>query len=386
MTEQDEKRKKSEGGMGAGVTAALIALILAVTAGVLALLYFTALRPLLQKKEPASQTQGETIAEQPETPTVNPETETPEETQKPEQTHPAQELQPVEPEEETPAEPAEETQEEKTYTHAEETDDTQVLDLQLYSERAILIDADTNTVIAEKNPDERIFPASMTKVMTALVACEQIENWDDTFTMTQAIIDPLYLADASLAGFVDGEKVPLLDLVYGAILPSGAEATEALSIYVAGSEEAYAELMNEKAASLGLTDTHFVDASGLHDEEHYTTLRDMAIILQAAMDNEICREILSTTYYTCQPTEQHPDGLKIFNKFMSRIEYQDLKGGEIQGAKTGYTAQAMNCCASFGVSPKGRKLICVTSKAWTGDFCIADHVALYSQYADGTSS
>ena len=143
--------------------------------------------------------------------------------------------------------------------------------------------------------------------------------------------------------------------------------------------------MNEKAAALGLTDTHFVDASGLHDEQHYTTLRDMAIILQAAMDNEICREILSTTYYTCQPTEQHPDGLKIFNKFLSRVEYQDLKGGEIQGAKTGYTAQAMNCCASFGVSPKGRNLICVTSKAWTGDFCIDDHVALYSQYADAAN-
>lgn len=386
MTEQEEKRKRPESGMSAGVTAALIALILAVTAGVLALLYFTALRPLLQKREPAGQTQGETIAEQPETPAEPSEPTPAEDNETParDERHPAQELQPVEPEEEAPAEPTE-APEEKTYTHAAETDATQVLDLQLYSERAILIDADTNTVIAEKNPDDRIFPASMTKVMTALVACEQIENWDDTFTMTQAIIDPLYLADASLAGFVDGEKVPLLDLVYGAILPSGAEATEALSIYVAGSEEAYAELMNEKAAALGLTDTHFVDASGLHDEQHYTTLRDMAIILQAAMDNEICREILSTTYYTCQPTEQHPDGLKIFNKFLSRVEYQDLKGGEIQGAKTGYTAQAMNCCASFGVSPKGRNLICVTSKAWTGDFCIDDHVALYSQYADAAN-
>ena len=245
MTEQEEKRKRPESGMSAGVTAALIALILAVTAGVLALLYFTALRPLLQKREPAGQTQGETIAEQPETPTEPSEPTPAEDNETPAQDerHPAQELQPVEPEEETPAEPTE-TPEEKTYTHAAETDATQVLDLQLYSERAILIDADTNTVIAEKNPDDRIFPASMTKVMTALVACEQIENWDDTFTMTQAIIDPLYLADASLAGFVDGEKVPLLDLVYGAILPSGAEATEALSIYVAGSEEAYAELLS----------------------------------------------------------------------------------------------------------------------------------------------
>ena len=286
-------------------------------------------------------------------------------------------MQPVEPEQEP--EPAPEA---KTYPHAEEDDATRTLDLEVYSEGVLLIDAQTNTVVAEKNPDARIYPASMTKVMTALVACEKIENWDDTFTMTQEIIDPLYLADASLAGFVNGEKVPMLDLVYGAILPSGAEATEALAIYVAGSEAAYAELMNEKAAELGLKDTHFVDASGLHDENHYTTLRDMAVILQAAMDNETCREVLSTTYYTCQPTEQHPEGLKIFNKFLSRVENRDRAGAEILGAKTGYTAQAMNCCASFGVSPKGRSLVCVTSKAWTSDFCIDDHIALYSKYGE----
>ena len=371
-----ETREERKNG-GRAATAALIGLIVLVMAGVFALLYFTALKPLMQKRTPAQETQETVQTEL--TPQLSETNNTPAADPKPEE-HPAQELQPVEPEEQTPDEG--EPQPERSYAHAEETETTQTLDLQLYSEGALLIDADTNTVIAEKNPDGRIFPASMTKVMTALVACEQIENWDDTFTMTQEIIDPLYLADASLAGFVNGEEVPLLDLVYGTILPSGAEATEALAIYIAGSEEAYVELMNDKAAELGLTDTHFVDASGLHDEEHYTTLRDMAVILQAAMDNEICREVLSTTYYTCQPTQQHPDGLKIFNKFLSRIEYQELKGAEIQGAKTGYTAQAMNCCASFGVSPEGRSLICVTSKAWTGDFCIEDHVTLYSQYAD----
>ena len=346
MNGQNSTKKKN-----AATTAALIAVVVLVMAGVFVLLYVTALAPLMQKR-PAP-TPQETVQEQPE-----PQLPT------------------------TPAVPEADKPEAKTYPHAEEDDATRTLDLEVYSEGVLLIDAQTNTVVAEKNPDARIYPASMTKVMTALVACEKIENWDDTFTMTQEIIDPLYLADASLAGFVNGEKVPMLDLVYGAILPSGAEATEALAIYVAGSEAAYAELMNEKAAELGLKDTHFVDASGLHDENHYTTLRDMAVILQAAMDNETCREVLSTTYYTCQPTEQHPEGLKIFNKFLSRVENRDRAGAEILGAKTGYTAQAMNCCASFGVSPKGRSLVCVTSKAWTSDFCIDDHIALYSKYGE----
>lgn len=369
MSDRETGKKQN-----AAITAALLALVVLVMVGVFALLYLTALRPLMQKRTPTPTQEPEPTAQTQPVPDKQPETAENIAAQRPKE-----ELQPAEPDAEQAVEPEPEA---KTYTHAQQTDETQTLDLQLYSESALLIDADTNTVIAEKNADVRIYPASMTKVMTALVACEQIESWDDTFTMTQEIIDPLYLADASLAGFVNGEKVPMLDLVYGALLPSGAEATEALAIYIAGSEAAYAELMNEKAAELGLADTHFVDASGLHDAEHYTTLRDMAVILQAAMDNEICREVLSTTYYTCQSTEQHPDGLSIFNKFLSRIAYQELSGAEIQGAKTGYTAQAMNCCASFGVSPKGRNLICVSAKAWTGDLCIQDHVALYSQYAD----
>lgn len=359
-----ENRKRGNG----AATAALLALVVLVMAGVFALLYFTALRPLMQTREPEEK--DDTVQLEQEQPVRAPETQ-PED-------RPDEELQPVEPEVE--AQPEEE---ENRYAHARETERTRTLDQELSSESALLIDAETNTVIAAKNADVRIYPASMTKVMTALVACEQIENWDDTFTMTQQIIDPLYLADASLAGFVNAEKVPLLDLVYGALLPSGAEATEALARYIAGSEEAYAELMNEKAAELGLTDTHFVDASGLHDEEHYTTLYDMAVILRAAMDNEICREVLSTTYYTCQSTEQHPEGLEIYNRFLSRVSVRELSGAEITGAKTGYTAQAMNCCASFGQSPGGRSLICVTARAPSGDACIEDHIALYTQYADG---
>ena len=289
---------------------------------------------------------------------------------------------PAETPEEAPEEPPEQPlpENEKTYAPAAVTENTKTLDLELYSEYALLIDLESNTVLAQKNADQRIFPASMTKVMTILTAAEHIENWDETFTMTQSIIDPLFLADASMAGFVHGEEVSMMDLLYGAVLPSGAEATEALAITVAGSEEAFADLMNKKAQELGLQGTHFVDASGLHDENHYTTLSDMAIIMQAALDDPRCREVLTSVHHTSSPTEQNPDGVAMTNKFLYRIQPQQTGNVNIQAAKTGYTAQAMNCCVSCGIMENGRAAICVTAHAWTGDYCIADHLALYSTY------
>ena len=163
--------------------------------------------------------------------------------------------------------------------------------------------------------------------------------------------------------------------------PSGAEATYALADVIAGSEEAFAVLMNEKAAELGLAHTHFVDASGLHDDEHYTTVRDMAILLQAALDNTRCREVLSTARYTSRPTEQNPEGVEMINKFLVRAESQELSGAAIIAAKTGYTAEAMNCCASYGLTPGGRACICVTANAWTSWYALYDHIAMYATNA-----
>ena len=270
---------------------------------------------------------------------------------------------------------------------AQSTDATKVLDLELYSSSALLIDLQSGTVLAEKAPDEKIYPASMTKVMTLLVAAENLPDLDETFTMTQAIIDPLYLAGASMAGFVDGETVTMRDLLYGAVVPSGAEATEALAQAVAGSEEAFVSMMNEKAAALGLQNTHFMNTSGLHDENHYSTVREIALILQAALQNETCAEVLSAENYRAGKTEQHPDGLAMTNKFLYRVHHEyDLGGAEITAAKTGYTAEAMNCCASAGKTPDSRDVLCVTANAWTGDFCIEDHVALYTKYCGSAES
>lgn len=320
--------------------------------------------------EPASQAPEHP---EPETPEAEPEADTLPESE----TEPALDAHEEPESEETPA-PEESS--EKTYAPAEVTENTKTLDLELYSENALLIDLESNTVLVQKNADARIYPASMTKVMTVLVAAEHIENWDETFTMTQSIIDPLFLADASMAGFVHGEEVSMTELLYGAVLPSGAEATQALAIVTAGSEEAFAALMNEKAQELGLKDTHFVDASGLHDENHYTTLSDMAIIMQAALDNPHCREVLTSVNHTSPATAQNPEGVAMTNRFLYRIRPQQTGNVDIQAAKTGYTAQAMNCCVSYGIMENGRAAICVTAHAWTGDYCIADHLALYGTY------
>ena len=270
---------------------------------------------------------------------------------------------------------------------AQASEETKTLDLELYSSAAVLVDVQTGTVLAEKGMDEKMYPASMTKIMTLLVAAENLPDLDATFTMTQAIIDPLYLAGASMAGFVNGETVTMRDLLYGAVVPSGAEATEALAQAVAGSEEAFVAMMNEKAAALGLTNTHFMNTSGLHDENHYSTAREIALILQAALRNETCAEILSAENYRASETEQHPDGLAMTNKFLYRVHHEySLGGAEITAAQTGYTAEAMNCCASAGTTPDGRSVICVTVNAWTGDFCIEDHIALYTKYCGSAES
>ena len=381
MHEQAVRARKKQRLQKTLVTIAVTLLVITLLAA-LALFVRAKLQTL---DKPLDAKTNQTTQAQPQEPSIEPaqpEPNVPE--AKPEaDTLPESETEPTQdaPEESEPEEtPAQEDPDEKTYTPASVTDATKTLDLELYSENALLIDLESNTVLVQKNADARIYPASMTKVMTVLVAAEHIENWDETFTMTQSIIDPLFLADASMAGFVHGEEVSMTELLYGAVLPSGAEATQALAIVTAGSEEAFAALMNEKAQALGLKDTHFVDASGLHDENHYTTLSDMAIIMQAALDNPHCREVLTSVNHTSPATAQNPEGVAMTNRFLYRIRPQQSGNVDIQAAKTGYTAQAMNCCVSYGIMENGRAAICVTAHAWTGDYCIADHLALYGTY------
>lgn len=273
----------------------------------------------------------------------------------------------------------------KTTLFAEFTDGTKELDIT--SGYGILIDLDTNKVLAAKSAQEKIYPASMTKIMTLIVAYENVSDTDATYTFKAEMLDDLFRQNASVAGFSAGESVPVKDLFYGCILPSGADATGALAEYVAGSEEAFAVLMNKKAAAMGLKNTHFVTASGLHDDDHYSTCEDMAAILRYAVNSTGMREILSTYQYTTTKTAEHPDGITLTSTLKSRMSGNEAAGVFVQGGKTGYTIEGRNCLATFAANCTEEqaaltspRYILVTAFA-SGEYApVFDAINVYSEF------
>lgn len=251
----------------------------------------------------------------------------------------------------------------------------------VYSTNGILIDVEKEEILACREPYQRINPASMTKILTLLVAAEHVEDLQDTFTMTIEITDYAYLHGCSVAGFGVGEVVTVEELMYGTILPSGADAAMALAEYVAGSQEAFVEMMNQKLEQLGRSDSaHFTNCVGLYDENHYCTVYDMALILKAATDNELCRRIMSARKYTTTiATQEQPEGILLSNLFLRRIEDKDTHG-EVLCAKTGYVDQSGSCAASLAADYEGREYICVTTGSISSWACIYDHVEIYQAF------
>lgn len=252
------------------------------------------------------------------------------------------------------------------------------------SQYAILVNTDTGEILAERNAFDRIVPASMTKVMTLLVAVEQMqnpeENLKDKVTITQEICDESYRSGSSFVGYGVDDEATVEDLLYGAILPSGADAAMALAEYTSGSQEAFAELMNQKAKELGISDTtHFTNCVGLYDEDHYSTVYDMSVIMRAAIDNELCRKVLSQHTWTTQGTKANPDGIQISNWFLRRIEDHDTNGTVVCG-KTGFVNESGNCAVSYQEGNSGTGYIACTALTYNQWRSIYDHIALYKTY------
>ena len=292
------------------------------------------------------------------------------------------ETEPVIPEEVLPEEVMLAQKEEEPYQFEAVAETEAIYSEEVISSHAILIDEKTDTIVASKGARERISPASMTKVLTILVAAENIkeEQLDDIFVMTREITDYGYINDCSSVGFLDGEEVTIRDLFYGTILPSGSDAAMGLATYVAGSHEAFVDMMNEKLQELGLGETsHYTNCVGLYDAEHYSTVYDMAVIMKAAVQSDFCREVLSKHRYVTEATLEHPEGIDISNWFLRRIEDKDT-GGEVLCAKTGYVMQSKNCAVSYGVFDGGRPYICVTAGSSSSWRCIYDHVEIYNEY------
>ncbi|WP_175456438.1 D-alanyl-D-alanine carboxypeptidase family protein [Oribacterium sp. KHPX15] len=244
----------------------------------------------------------------------------------------------------------------------------------------ILVDADSDMIVAEKNGDSKMYPASMTKVMTLLVACEHITDLDQEVEITSDIIDYVNDNDASNCGFKAGEIVTVKDLLYGLILPSGADAALALVRLIAGSEKQFVNLMNEKAQEIGISaTTHYTNCTGLYDDNHYTTAKDMALVMKYAASNPYASAVLSTRNYTTKANNKHSSGISFSNKFLTRIDSQST-GGKALMAKTGYVSKAGNCAVSSFTGPSGSHYICVTGKTSGAWNVVYAHADLYKQY------
>lgn len=252
------------------------------------------------------------------------------------------------------------------------------------SQYVILLDLDSGEVLAQRDPKAVINPASMTKILTLLVSAEHVTEEmmeTGTFTMTRAIGDYCFVNKCSNVGYEVDEVIPVKELFYGCILCSGADACLGLAETIFGSHEAIVDAMNEKAAELGLSEkTHFTNCIGLYDPDLHCTVEEMAIILKAALENDFCREVLTTITYQSLPTDHHPEGQVLSNLFSRRIQYQDTGSVTVSAAKTGYVEESGFCAASYGTTADGREYLCVTGKSTGTQQSIKDHAELYRTY------
>ena len=198
----------------------------------------------------------------------------------------------------------------------------------------------------------------MTKIMTAVVVLESGLSLDQTVTITDEMLDGLYEAEAAVVGYSAGDTPTVRDLLYGALLPSGADAVNALAYAASGSIDKFVEAMNQKAEELGMDNTHFVNPTGLHDENHYSTCKDIATLTNYAVQNETFRDIFSSSSYT------DTLGNLMYSTVAGAIERDHISLPGFVGDKTGYTDDAGHCMASYS-ELNGMKIIIVTAHAMT---------------------
>ena len=252
------------------------------------------------------------------------------------------------------------------------------------STNVVLMDAKSGKVIGDLNGEERIYPASMTKIMTAVLALESFSDLDREITLSDDIFYALDGQDATQAGFQPGESVRIRDLIYGVMLPSGAECCLALAEEASGSETAFVEKMNRKASSIGMKNTNFKDCTGLHDPDHYSTAYDMALLLKYALHNEDFRDVIESHFHSTPGTNVHPDGITYYSTMFKNMSDTTVTGGEILGGKTGYTSEAGHCLASFA-QIYDREYILVTAGAAadaTGIPHIQDAKTIYNRLGE----
>ncbi|MCI8466363.1 MAG: D-alanyl-D-alanine carboxypeptidase [Lachnospiraceae bacterium] len=214
----------------------------------------------------------------------------------------------------------------------------------LEAEAGILIDAKTGTVLFGKNADEKLYPASITKLMTALLVLENVPMSDVVTFSYEAVTSIEY--DSSHIAVTDGEQLTVEQCMYALLLHSANEVANGLAEHVAGSMDAFVEMMNNRAAQLGCTNTHFANAHGLHSENHYSTCHDMALIMKELIHNDAFIQFSAAAKYTIEPTNKQPEPryLRQSHKMLTQSEY--TYEGTVTG-KNGYTPEAGNTLVTY---------------------------------------
>lgn len=258
---------------------------------------------------------------------------------------------------------------------------TNINGLELSSEHVVLYNMNDDEIVYELAKDERTSIASLTKIMTTLIAIENIDNYNEKVILNNSMFVGLREANAAVIGLKSGQVVTYNDLLYGMFIASGADATRAVAISISGSEQAFVELMNKKAKELGMINTNFVNTTGLDADNQYSTVSDVAIMLKAALKNEKFKEIFTTSSYTLTDNSLTVSSTlrKTANSYGYNVDY-------IKGAKTGYTYGAGKCLASvaFDDNNKIEYLLVTTNASINKDdaYHLKDAVTIYNYYFD----
>lgn len=228
---------------------------------------------------------------------------------------------------------------------------------QIGAQSAILMDANTGVILYSKNIHERLYPASTTKIMTCLLAIER-GNLDDMVKFSHDAVFTVPVGGSNM-GMDEGESISLEECLYGILVGSANEVANAVGEYVSGSIDDFVALMNERAQEIGCKNTHFVNTNGLHDDDHYTSAYDLALISSLFFQNEMLCKIGNTARYHFDPTSTQPDDFYLKNKHQlitGEIPYNGVLGG-----KTGYTDQARQTLVTCA-EQNGMRLVCVVFK------------------------
>ena len=260
----------------------------------------------------------------------------------------------------------------------------------IHSDYALLCELDTMTAVAGLRATERMYPASMTKLMTFIVAYENANDLSALIEVTKELKNQY--PEGSRVGIDVGDFMSVEQMLYALLLSSDTDAALGLAMHVAGSESAFVQLMNEKASDMGLSNTRFANVTGLHHKEHYTTAAEMAAILAYALNIDLGRTILTTETYVTRLKYYLPSGelkdyrMTFYNttlrdRFANNNVPKTTAGGvTVIGGKTGFTDEAVYCLATVAKDAEGKLYLLITGKASSGEKSARDAIWLYGTY------